>query len=259
MSFEMSTSPLGTGVVELPMTSTYIAEDHDRRSRSAVVFSRELGESEQVIRVVNFVIAATALLLLAPLLIVVALAVRVTSSGPIFHLQTRVGLDRRGHRWRRDDTDLDRRISDLGGRVFTIYKFRSMFVNAESTSGAVWAAKADPRITPIGRVLRKLRIDEIPQLFNVLKGDMNIVGPRPERPSIFLKLREAIEEYPLRQQAKPGITGWAQVNQAYDTNLDDVRSKVRYDLEYIQNRHVARDLRIMLRTIPVMLFRKGGW
>jgi len=251
-------SSLGTGITELRVASHFLAERR-AATRQPRFPAADIGRSEQLIRVVNFVIAALALLILSPLIILVALLVRLTSPGPIFHVQTRVGLDRRGGRGGESDTHFDRRLSDLGGRVFTIYKFRSMYVDAESRSGAVWATKHDPRITPVGRYLRKLRIDEIPQLFNVLRGDMNSVGPRPERPSIFLQLREKIEDYPLRQRAKPGITGWAQVNQAYDTCLDDVRSKVQYDLEYIRDRHVVRDLRIMLRTIPVMLGRKQGW
>ena len=152
----------------------------------------------------------------------------------------------------------DRRATDLGGRAFAIYKFRSMYIDAEKRGVAQWATKGDPRITPVGRFIRKCRIDELPQLLNVLKGDMNIVGPRPERPSIFARLRTDIREYPLRQRAKPGITGWAQINHNYDMSLEDVRTKVRYDLEYLQRQSLGEDFRIMARTIPVMLFRKGA-
>jgi lipopolysaccharide/colanic/teichoic acid biosynthesis glycosyltransferase len=208
-------------------------------------------------RGINVALATIALVLLSPLLLLVALAVRLTSPGPILHVQVRVGLDRRGPR-PPAGADSNRRIRDLGGRAFAIYKFRSMYADAEKRSGAVWATKNDPRITPIGRFLRKSRLDEIPQLINVIKGDMNIVGPRPERPTLFAELRESIEGYPLRQLAKPGITGWAQINQAYDSCLEDVRNKVRFDLEYIRRRSVRHDLSIMLRTLPVMLFRKGG-
>ena len=212
--------------------------------------------SERVNRIVNVVIAAAALLVLAPVVVLVAIAVRLTSPGPILYTQTRIGLDRRRSRV---DALYDRRLQDLGGRVFTIYKFRTMHVDAEAVSGVVWATPRDPRVTPIGRVLRKLRLDEVPQLYNVLRGDMNIVGPRPERPSIFARLRENISEYPVRQRIKPGITGWAQVNHSYDASLEDVRIKVRYDLEYLQRQGLAEDLKIMLKTVPVVLFRRGGW
>ena len=140
-----------------------------------------------------------------------------------------------------------------------IYKFRTMRINAEGANGAVWATRTDSRVTRVGAVMRKYRVDELPQLVNVIRGEMNIVGPRPERPSIFSRLCDDIEEYPLRQQAKPGITGWAQVNHNYDTSVDDVRKKVRYDLEYLQRQGVAEDLLIMAKTLPVMLFNKGGW
>jgi lipopolysaccharide/colanic/teichoic acid biosynthesis glycosyltransferase len=140
-----------------------------------------------------------------------------------------------------------------------IYKFRTMYVGAEARNQPVWAMKEDARVTPIGGLMRKLRLDELPQLFNVIHGNMNIVGPRPERPSIFSRLRVDIADYPLRQRTKPGITGWAQINQSYDTSLEDVRRKVRYDLEYLPRQGVRQDLAIMAKTMPVLLFRKGGW
>ena len=212
--------------------------------------------SELVNRIVNVAIAGTAVVALAPVFLAVALAVKLTSRGPILYTQTRVGLDRR---WRQPTLAMyDRRGNDLGGRVFTIYKFRSMRVDAEK-AGAVWAQKNDPRVTPIGKFLRKSRLDELPQLINVILGDMNIVGPRPERPSIFLRLRQDIAEYPLRQRVRPGITGWAQINHAYDSCIEDVRMKVKYDLEYQQKQSLAEDIKIMAKTIPVMLLKKGGW
>jgi lipopolysaccharide/colanic/teichoic acid biosynthesis glycosyltransferase len=134
-----------------------------------------------------------------------------------------------------------------------------MGVDAEKGSGAVWATMNDPRVTAVGQVLRRTRLDELPQLLNVIRGDMNIVGPRPERPTIFADLRNRIEDYPVRQHTRPGITGWAQVNNAYDVSLDDVRAKVRFDLEYIERQSLIEDVKIMLRTVPVMLFRRGGW
>ena len=204
----------------------------------------------------HFLVAAIALFLALPLLLLIAIAIKLTSRGPVFYTQERVGLDRRAGGSSSGDP---RRVRDLGGKPFTIYKFRTMRVDAESQSGAVWATQNDPRVTPVGRFLRQYRLDEIPQLLNVMRGEMNIVGPRPERPTIFAELREHIKEYPLRQRAKPGITGLAQIHHHYDRSMDDVRTKVRFDLEYIRRQSLREDLRIMLRTIPVILFRRGGW
>lgn len=207
-------------------------------------------------RVMNLVIASVALALAAPVMIVFAVLIKLTSPGPIFYSQARIGINRR--RTTDGAAVYDRRARDLGGRPFLIYKFRSMHANAERPNGAVWAKKGDSRITPVGRVMRKYRIDELPQLINVIQDDMNIVGPRPERPSIFSRLCDDIAEYPLRQRAMPGITGWAQVNHSYDTSVDDVRAKVRYDLEYLQRQGMAEDLKIMAKTVPVVIFGKWG-
>jgi lipopolysaccharide/colanic/teichoic acid biosynthesis glycosyltransferase len=207
-------------------------------------------------RAMHVVIAVVALFVALPLLLLIAIAVKLTSRGPVLYTQERVGIDRRS---RRSDLGDPRRRRDLGGRPFTIYKFRTMRVDAERESGAVWATQDDPRITPVGRFLRQYRLDEIPQLLNVMRGEMNIVGPRPERPTIFAELREHIAEYPLRQRAKPGITGLAQIHHHYDRSLDDVRTKVRYDLEYIRRRSLGEDLRIMAQTVPVVFLRRGGW
>ncbi len=204
----------------------------------------------------NFLLASIALVLLLPVFLIIALLVWLTSDGPVLYTQVRVGLDRR---LPVDGSQNHRRERDIGGLPFTIYKFRTMRVDAEHHSGAVWAQQRDPRVTPIGRLLRQYRLDELPQLLNVLKGEMNIVGPRPERPTIFAELREHIAEYPLRQRAKPGITGLAQINHHYDRSLEDVRTKVHYDLEYIRRQSVSEDFRIMLKTLPVILLRRGGW
>jgi lipopolysaccharide/colanic/teichoic acid biosynthesis glycosyltransferase len=207
-------------------------------------------------RVLNFLLALLAVVALLPVFLLLAALIKLTSRGPVFYLQERVGLDRRLP----DPGPVNhRRTHDLGGRVFTIYKFRTMHVDAEAAGAAVWAQPADPRVTPLGRVLRQYRLDELPQLLNVLKGEMNIVGPRPERPTIFAELRGHIAEYPLRQRAKPGITGLAQINHHYDRSIDDVRTKVSYDLEYIRRQSLREDLRIMLKTIPVIFLRRGGW
>lgn len=231
-----------------------VRDTAERRTATPRVQPRT--RSEVLNRAVNVLIAVVALLLLSPILLLVAVAVKLTSRGPILYTQTRVGLDRRRSR---ADALYDRRKQDSGGRIFTIYKFRSMYTDAEAQSGAVWATREDPRVTPVGRFLRRARLDELPQLVNVIKGDMNIVGPRPERPSIFARLREDITEYPLRQRARPGITGWAQINQSYDRCIEDVRRKVRFDLEYLRHQGLAHDLAIMVKTVPVMIFQKGGW
>jgi lipopolysaccharide/colanic/teichoic acid biosynthesis glycosyltransferase len=211
---------------------------------------------QQLNRLLNTAIALVALILLFPVLLIIAFLVWLSSPGPVLYTQVRVGLDRR---LPVDALQNHRRERNHGGRLFTIYKFRTMRVDAEHQSGAVWAQQSDPRVTPIGRLLRQYRLDELPQLVNVLKGDMNIVGPRPERPTIFAELREHIAEYPLRQRAKPGITGLAQINHHYDRSLEDVRTKVHYDLEYIRRQSLAEDVRIMLKTVPVILRRRGGW
>lgn len=206
---------------------------------SQMLFSGGFGPNENSIllqRVYSFLIALVGVLAFAPVMLVVWLLVRLTSRGPAIYSQRRVGLK---------------------GREFQVYKFRSMYVDAEARTGAVWAAKADPRITPLGRWLRKLRLDELPQFFNVLKGDMNIVGPRPEQPVIFDSLREELSHYPERQRVLPGITGLAQVRLGYDQGIDDVKKKVALDLEYIRNRSAVEDLMIMAKTMPVMVLRKG--
>lgn len=246
----------------LPFAEVRTAAERDAESAEAARRSAALEElvladrHESLNRLVNMAIAAIALVLLAPLMLLIALAIRLTSRGPVLYTQTRVGIDRRRYRI----TALhDRREWNVCGRVFKMYKFRTMHVDAEATSGEVWATKGDPRITTIGKILRPLRLDELPQLYNVLIGDMNVVGPRPERPSIIARLQRDIAEYPLRQRAKPGITGLAQISHSYDSCLDDVRTKVRFDLEYLRRQSLAEDLRIMVRTVPVMLFRRTGW
>jgi lipopolysaccharide/colanic/teichoic acid biosynthesis glycosyltransferase len=214
--------------------------------------------SEMAARVLNVAIASIALVLLSPVLLLLGLLVKLTSPGPIIYRQIRIGLNRRTNPAGAPRL-YDRRSIDLGGGVFTMYKFRSMRADAEKGTGAVWAKKGDARVTTLGRIMRKTRLDELPQLVNVLMGDMSIVGPRPERPSIFRQLSRTIDRYEERQRARPGITGWAQVNQNYDSCLADVENKVKLDLEYLQRQSVTEDLKIMLRTVPTILLRKGGW
>jgi lipopolysaccharide/colanic/teichoic acid biosynthesis glycosyltransferase len=242
---------MATGVVDTPASPRLDVQHRPAAQADAVPQQR----SELANRIVNVAIALFSLIILAPVMALVAIAIKLTSQGPIFYVQTRVGMDRR----RCSATALfDRRRNNVGGRAFRIIKFRSMRVDAEQGTGAVWATRGDPRITPVGNFLRKTRLDELPQLINVVLGDMNIVGPRPERPSIFAELRESIESYPLRQRARPGITGWAQINRAYDSSIDDVRAKVEFDLEYLERQSVLEDLKIMARTLPVMLFKRGS-
>jgi len=211
----------------------------------------------RVCRLLNVTVAAIGLVVTLPLMLVIAAAIWLTSGSPVIFTQTRIGLDRRA-RQRRSNAN-GRRSDDLGGRPFTIYKFRTMATRTGNGSAAqIWARPADARVSALGRALRTLRLDELPQLVNVLIGDMNIVGPRPEQPAIFARLRGEIQGYASRQRVPPGITGWAQVNQGYDRSVSDVRRKVALDLEYIEHRSPLADLVIMVKTIPVMLFGRGA-
>jgi lipopolysaccharide/colanic/teichoic acid biosynthesis glycosyltransferase len=205
--------------------------------------------------VLNVLVALVLLVLTAPIWVAVAAVIRLTSRGPVLYKQTRVGLDSRRSGIRPLDP---RRKQDIGGKPFVIYKFRTMKVDAEQGTGAIWASADDPRITRVGRWLRQYRLDELPQLINVLRGDMSLVGPRPERPTIVTELRKEIPHYQQRHRTLPGITGHAQVNLEYDSSLDDVKKKVAHDLEYIRKASAWEDFKIMLKTIPVMLFRRGS-
>jgi lipopolysaccharide/colanic/teichoic acid biosynthesis glycosyltransferase len=223
-------------------------------SRLATVPADHPHRREGARRALNVVVAAVGIVLASPLLLVIAIAVKLSSRGPVFYRQTRVGLDLRSA-----TGGNHRRRVDLGGRPFTIFKFRTMRVAKPGEEAQVWASATDPRITPIGGFLRKTRLDELPQLFNVLRGEMNIVGPRPEQPQIFQQLRDEVPSYAVRQRVRPGITGQAQITLHYDTCVDDVRRKVEADLSYISKQSLLEDLRIMALTAPVVIFRKGGW
>lgn len=334
-----------TGAATIPSSITLtqrVAVARNIDTGTTVPLQRELfdgaaatSRGEIAIRALNVAIAAVLLVLLSPVLLLITAAVKLTSHGPVFYKQVRVGLDRRRYRSltpfdrrqrgerrtirpdadgrrvrvstvpverrrgsdrrsgvsdrrvqqvpveqdRRNGRDRrhdhraaagdrrrrignarhDRRQWNLCGRMFTMYKFRTMRLDAEVGTGPVWARHDDPRVTPIGGFLRTCRLDELPQLYNVLKGDMNIVGPRPERPTIVVDLVNAITEYPIRQRTLPGITGLAQISQAPDGSVDDVRVKVRYDLEYLMRRSVMEDLRIMAKTPMVMFLRRSGY
>jgi len=187
-------------------------------------------------RIASFLVAALGLLLFLPFFPFVALAVRLSSNGPLFFRQTRIGMN---------------------GKTFSVYKFRSMVQDAEA-SGAKWATRNDPRITPFGNFMRKTRIDEIPQLWNVLRGDMGLVGPRPERPEFVPWLAEQLPFYDLRHMIRPGLTGWAQVRFKYGATLEDSREKLEYDLYYIKHMSLGLDLMIMFETIKTIVRRRGA-
>jgi lipopolysaccharide/colanic/teichoic acid biosynthesis glycosyltransferase len=206
-------------------------------------------------RALNVAVAGLGLVLSTPLMLAIGAVIKLNSKGPVFYRQTRVGLDRRAAG---GDGDNRRRRADLGGKPFTIYKFRTMRASGGDAERQVWASPDDPRVTGVGRVLRKLRLDELPQLLNVLRGDMNVVGPRPEQPSIFADLRTQVHRYAERQRVRPGITGWAQINHHYDETVEDVRRKVVYDLDYISRQSLAEDLKIMLLTAPTVMLGKGA-
>jgi lipopolysaccharide/colanic/teichoic acid biosynthesis glycosyltransferase len=210
--------------------------------------------ADRVRRLLNVSVAAVGLIVALPLMVAIAVAVRLSSKGPVIYSQIRVGWDRRRPGVPSGNF---RRERDLGGKPFRIYKFRTM--RTEPVDVQMWASPDDPRVTPVGRVLRKFRLDELPQLVNVLRGEMNIVGPRPEQPEIFARLRDRIDDYEVRQRVLPGITGWAQVRHRYDASEDDVRTKLAFDLEYVSRRSTMEDFRIMCMTVPVMVLQRGAW
>ena len=187
-------------------------------------------------RLVDIVLATLVVVPAFPVWLLVALAIKIESRGPVFYRQERIGQN---------------------GKRFTINKFRSMVHDAETVTGPVWAEAEDPRITKVGRFLRWFRLDEVPQFINVLAGDMSVVGPRPERPFFVQKLVEQFPFYYRRHRIRPGITGWAQIKQSYDSSLSDVREKLKYDFFYIENISLSLDSLIMLRTVLVMLSGKG--
>lgn len=207
---------------------------------SELLFEHQVGPNAtglMIQRSYSFLIALAGALITAPLMALVWLAVRLSSPGPAVFRQSRVGLQ---------------------GRVFNVLKFRSMYIDAEVRTGAVWAQKNDPRITPLGLWLRKLRLDELPQFFNVLRGEMAIVGPRPERPEFVRVLSEQIPFYGERHSVLPGITGWAQINHKYGDTLEDTITKLEYDLYYLKHLSFSLDMYIAFHTVKVMLMRKGS-
>ena len=210
--------------------------------------------------------AMVGLLLSLPVFLILPLLIKLDSKGPVFYTQTRVGVnrrkrDRRYHSRGELDTDrraTDRRTCDLMGKPFEVIKFRTMVADAEAKSGPVWASKGDPRITKLGAFMRKTRLDEIPQFINVLKGDMSLVGPRPERPKFVAELSGQVANYRERLTVKPGLTGLAQVESGYDTDLASVVRKVNLDLQYIDNWSIWYDVKILLRTVVVVVTGRGA-
>jgi sugar transferase (PEP-CTERM system associated) len=187
-------------------------------------------------RVINAGLAAIGFLASLPIMIIIAIAIKLDSHGPILYLQERVGRN---------------------GRIFKMIKFRSMRVDSEA-NGPVWASKSDPRVTRVGRIIRKFRLDELPQFINVLRGDMNFIGPRPERPEFVRQLSKLIPYYPQRHLIKPGLTGWAQIKYPYGASVEDAIEKLQYDLYYIKNQSLLLDAIIIFETIRTVLFGRGG-
>jgi sugar transferase (PEP-CTERM system associated) len=207
--------------------SFFIFNEGFRKSRIALLMRR----------IVSVVVAAVALVALVPLFIVVAIMIKIDSPGPVIYSQIRMGQN---------------------GRRIRIYKFRSMRDNAETNGEAVWAVENDPRITRVGHILRRTRIDELPQLVNILLGELDFVGPRPERPEFVEKLQEQIPYYALRHTVKPGLTGWAQVMFHYSGTIDESKKKLQYDLFYIKNMSPRLDLLILFHTVKIVLLGRGA-
>jgi sugar transferase (PEP-CTERM system associated) len=213
--------------LETVPTNWFIFSDGFRRTRSIAVFKR----------ILDLAVSIAGLFLSAPIMALTALAVKLDSHGPVLFRQTRVGL---------------------GGRPFEVLKFRSMRSDAEAVSGAQWAQENDPRVTRIGKYLRKFRLDELPQFINVIWGDMSFVGPRPERPEFVAQLREQIPFYDERHTVRPGITGWAQVCYPYGASVEDALRKLEYDLFYLKGMSAFFDAAIVFKTVQIVLFGRGG-
>lgn len=224
--------------------------EHDGPSTADVLYS-------WFKRSLDVVLSTLGLLVMAPVFLLIAVVIKLDSRGPVLYGQERIGLNRRRSHGTRRDTG-ERRRRDTFGRPFKIWKFRTMIADAERHTGAVWAQANDSRITRVGKVLRKARLDEFPQLWNVLRGEMSLVGPRPERPSFVLSLTESLPDYPKRCFALPGITGLAQVKSKYDTSIDTVNRKLAYDLYYVRHGRLMLDFKIMVATLKVMARGEGA-
>ena len=242
----------------------------DRRELNGSMFLVDgfEGRIMRLKRLMDLAGAAILLVLAMPVMVLVALAVRLSSPGPILFRQVRTGLNLRQKKERRAqlravhpneqrERGPDRRLSEAYGRPFVLYKFRTMRTDAEK-DGAKFAVKGDPRVTLIGRFLRKTRLDELPQLWNILRGEMSLVGPRPERPEFIEQLSQQIPDYLMRLGIKPGLTGLAQILNGYDNELEGFRRKVTLDLLYRNNCSIKNDIKILFRTIGVVLTGKGA-
>jgi lipopolysaccharide/colanic/teichoic acid biosynthesis glycosyltransferase len=216
-------------------------------------------------RVFDIIVASAALALLLPIMLIVAIAIKIDSRGPIFFVQERVGLNRRRVDRRFEPSSQgsetrsgsDRRKGINAGRPFNIYKFRSMVCGAED-NGPALACDNDPRVTRFGRLMRKTRVDEIPQFINVIKGDMSIIGPRPERSFFINQVKRDMPEFTMRLIVKPGITGLAQVEHGYTKSIDEMKDKLFYDLKYIANLSLMQEIKILLKTVYVVITGKGA-
>jgi sugar transferase (PEP-CTERM system associated) len=212
----------------------------DNLSPSYFIFQEGFRKSKVIMyirRFVSLLVAAALLLFVSPLILITALFIKVDSPGPVFYTQKRVGKN---------------------GRIFDIIKFRSMRQDAEGGKGPLWATENDPRVTRVGKVIRRMRIDEIPQLLNVLRGDIDLVGTRPERPEFVDKLMKLIPFYSLRHTVRPGLTGWAQVMFAYCGTIEESKEKLQYDLFYIKNMSIKLDLLILFKTVKIVLLGRGA-
>jgi len=212
----------------------------DRIKPSWLIFSDgfvKSGTLRLANRLISLILSSIILILFSPLMVLVAIAIRLDSKGPILYDQERVGENE---------------------SIFTLYKFRSMKCDAEQETGPVWACDNDPRITRVGKILRKLRIDELPQLWNIFKGDLNFVGPRPERPFFVEKLKKIVPYYKERFTVKPGITGWAQIKYSYGACVEDAIEKLKYDLYYIKNMSLLMDFMIIFHTLKIVLLGRGS-
>jgi lipopolysaccharide/colanic/teichoic acid biosynthesis glycosyltransferase len=266
--------------MDVPVDPLFAPEEPVRRSQALPPFGVGMGSPPKLHvvameprptgllrRSVDVLGALLLLAILAPAFALIALAVKATSPGPVIYWQTRVGINRRAGRDRRassrvpavsDRRLVERRAVTSAGRLYHILKFRTMVDGAETKRGPVWASKNDDRITAVGRLLRRTRLDELPQLVNVLRGEMSFIGPRPERPFFVDRFCTSIPGYRGRLTVVPGITGLAQVEHTYDTSHEDVCRKLEYDLRYLRERNVGVDLRILWKTVRVVLSGHGA-